>query len=132
MNEVLVSLWHIMGLWPLVFIMVLLPTAVVYHGYIMLLLPIGRSSKIYFHSLVVHMVFYLWKPPPPSVEEIELEKWLEGYQYFRESNLIHIMSIDFTIVGSFWVYNIITARIWNACFTESSFVYSWWTTLHQA
>ncbi|GAV68450.1 hypothetical protein CFOL_v3_11953 [Cephalotus follicularis] len=73
MNEVLVSLWYIMGLWPSV--------------YSMLLLPTGRSSKInipvwpflilsfFGGAYVLLPYFVLWKPPPPRVEEIEIRKW---------------------------------------------------------
>ncbi|CAJ2668342.1 uncharacterized protein LOC123908206 [Trifolium pratense] len=73
MNEVLVAEWYIMGLWPLV--------------YSMLLLPTGRSSKSSvpvwpFLSLscfggiyALLPYFVLWKPPPPPVEEAELKTW---------------------------------------------------------
>nr|CAD1824687.1 unnamed protein product [Ananas comosus var. bracteatus] len=73
MNEVLVALWYIMGLWPLV--------------YSMLLIPTGRSSKTkipVWPFLVLSCVggayalipyFVLWKPPPPPVSEDEVNRW---------------------------------------------------------
>ncbi|CAD6265639.1 unnamed protein product [Miscanthus lutarioriparius] len=73
MNDVLVSLWYIMGLWPLV--------------YSMLLLPTGRSSKSkipVWPFLVLSCIggayalipyFVLWKPPPPPIEEDEIGQW---------------------------------------------------------
>ncbi|XP_019459252.1 PREDICTED: uncharacterized protein LOC109359151 [Lupinus angustifolius] len=73
MNQVLVSLWYIMGLWPLT--------------YSMLLLPTGRSSKskvpvwpflilsCFGGAYVLLPYFVLWNPPPPPVEETELKKW---------------------------------------------------------
>ncbi|KAI4305597.1 hypothetical protein L6164_028954 [Bauhinia variegata] len=73
MNQVLVSLWYIMGLWPLV--------------YGMLLLPTGRSAKskipawpflvLSFFLGVYALIpyFVLWQPPPPPVEETELRTW---------------------------------------------------------
>ncbi|KAF9669650.1 hypothetical protein SADUNF_Sadunf14G0129300 [Salix dunnii] len=73
MNSVLVSLWYIMGLWPLV--------------YSMLLLPTGRSSKTnipvwpflilscFGGAYALLPYFILWTPPPPSVEENELGRW---------------------------------------------------------
>ncbi|XP_075643654.1 uncharacterized protein LOC142614900 [Castanea sativa] len=73
MNEVLVSLWYIMGLWPLV--------------YSMLLLPTGRSSKskipvwpflilsCFGGAYALLPYFGLWKPPPPPVEETEIRRW---------------------------------------------------------
>ncbi|KAL0008775.1 hypothetical protein SO802_010277 [Lithocarpus litseifolius] len=73
MNEVLVSLWYIMGLWPLV--------------YSMLLLPTGRSSKskipvwpflilsCFGGAYALLPYFVLWKPPPPPVEETEIRRW---------------------------------------------------------
>ncbi|BBG99879.1 hypothetical protein Prudu_009718, partial [Prunus dulcis] len=73
MNEVLVSVWYIMGLWPLV--------------YSMLLLPTGRSSKskvpvwpflilsFFGGAYALLPYFVLWRPPPPPVDESELTKW---------------------------------------------------------
>jgi len=73
MNEVLVALWYIMGLWPLV--------------YSMLLLPTGRSSKSkipVWPFLVLSCIggayalipyFVLWKPPPPPIDEDEIGQW---------------------------------------------------------
>ncbi|KAF0892005.1 hypothetical protein E2562_012485, partial [Oryza meyeriana var. granulata] len=73
MNDVLVSLWYIMGLWPLV--------------YSMLLLPTGRSSKSkipVWPFLVLSCIggayalipyFVLWKPPPPPIDEEEIGQW---------------------------------------------------------
>lgn len=73
MNEVLVSLWYIMGLWPLL--------------YSMLLLPTGRSSKnsvptwpflvfsFFGGAYALLPYFVLWSPPAAPVEENELKKW---------------------------------------------------------
>lgn len=73
MNQVLVSEWYIMGLWPLV--------------YSMLLLPTGRSSKSsvpvwpflsasFFGGIYALLPYFvLWKPPPPPVEETQLKTW---------------------------------------------------------
>ncbi|KAL8130832.1 hypothetical protein AgCh_006951 [Apium graveolens] len=73
MNEVLVSLWYIMGLWPLV--------------YSMLLLPFGRSSKskipvwpflilsCFGGAYALFPYFILWRPPSPPIEEAELSRW---------------------------------------------------------
>ncbi|XP_078171300.1 uncharacterized protein LOC144565421 [Carex rostrata] len=73
MNEVLVALWYIMGLWPLL--------------YSMLLLPTGRSSRskvpvwpflvfsFFGGAYALIPYFVLWKPPPPPIEEEEISKW---------------------------------------------------------
>ncbi|CAN0927282.1 hypothetical protein LINGRAHAP2_LOCUS35812 [Linum grandiflorum] len=131
MNEVLVSLWYIMGLWPL--------------AYSMLLLPTGRSSKssipvwpflvlsCFGGAYALLPYFVLWNPPPPPVDETELKKWplnvmdskftavallaaglglfvragmsvgdwSEFYQYFRESKFIHATSLDFSLLSLF-------------------------------
>ncbi|XP_061364538.1 uncharacterized protein LOC133307966 isoform X2 [Gastrolobium bilobum] len=129
MNEVLVSLWYLMGLWPL--------------AYSMLLIPTGRSNIPVWPFLVLSFFggayvllpyFVLWKPPAPPVEKTQLKmwplnfleskvtamillavgialityagiagegEWKEFYQYFRESKFIHITSIDFTILSTF-------------------------------
>ncbi|KAK1292107.1 hypothetical protein QJS10_CPB17g00432 [Acorus calamus] len=146
LNEVLVSLWYIMGLWPLV--------------YSMLLLPTGRSSKSKIPVWPFIMLsfiggayallpyFVLWRPPPPNIDEDDIQKWplnfleskitaglslaaglgliiyaglangdtwMEFYQYFRGSKLIHVTSLDFLLMSAFapfWVYNDMTARKW--------------------
>ncbi|XP_010532967.1 PREDICTED: uncharacterized protein LOC104808842 [Tarenaya hassleriana] len=73
MNQILTSLWYIMGLWPLV--------------YAMLLLPTGSSSKnkipawpfvvasVFGGVYVLLPYFALWSPPPPRVSEAELRRW---------------------------------------------------------
>ncbi|PKI36574.1 hypothetical protein CRG98_043035 [Punica granatum] len=73
MNEVLMSFWYIMGLWPFV--------------YSMLLLPTGRSSKrsipawpflvLSFAGGVYALLpcFVRWTPPSPPTEERELKMW---------------------------------------------------------
>ncbi|XP_039853786.1 uncharacterized protein LOC120712132 isoform X2 [Panicum virgatum] len=73
MNEVLVALWYIMGLWPIV--------------YSMLLLPTGRSSKskipvwpflvlsCFGGAYALIPYFVLWKPPPPPIDEDEIGQW---------------------------------------------------------
>lgn len=143
MNQVLVSLWYIMGLWPII--------------YSMLLLPSGRSSKgkipvwpfvalsFFGGAYALIPYFILWRPPPPPVEEEEGSRWplnfleskitagflgaaglglivytglaygdwQEFYQYFRESKLVHVTSLDFSLLSAFapfWVYNDMTAR----------------------
>ncbi|GLJ18382.1 hypothetical protein SUGI_0325500 [Cryptomeria japonica] len=73
MNQVLVSLWYIMGFWPLV--------------YSMLLVPSGRSSKskvpawpflvlsCFGGAYALIPYFVLWQPPAPAVEKSECERW---------------------------------------------------------
>ncbi|KAK4846573.1 hypothetical protein QYF36_019339 [Acer negundo] len=113
MNEVLVSLWYIMGLWPLVYSMILLPT--------------GRSSKsnipvwpflilsCFGGAYALLPYFVLWNPPPPPVEETELSRWPLNFLESKLTAGIHVMSIDFTLLSTFapfWVYNDTTARKW--------------------
>ncbi|XVF71712.1 hypothetical protein PTKIN_Ptkin12aG0061600 [Pterospermum kingtungense] len=88
MNDVLVALWHMMGLWPLV--------------YSMLLLPTGRSSKngvpawpflvlsCFLGAYALLPYFVLWSPPPPPVEEDELKRWPLN---FLESKLTAVISL---------------------------------------
>ncbi|CAH2052534.1 unnamed protein product [Thlaspi arvense] len=129
MNQILVGLWYIMGLWPLV--------------YGMLLLPTGRSKTQAWPFVVLSFFggvyallpyFALWNPPSPPVSEDELRQWplnileskltaavtlfaglgiilyavignggdwKEFYQYFRESKFIHVMSLDFCLLSAF-------------------------------
>lgn len=89
-NQVLVALWYIMGLWPLVYSMLLLPTA--------------RSAKnktpvwpflvlsCFGGAYALIPYFVLWTPPPPPVEEEELKKWPLN---FMESKL----TAGFTLVS---------------------------------
>ncbi|VAI44119.1 unnamed protein product [Triticum turgidum subsp. durum] len=98
MNGVLVSLWYIMGIWPLVYSMLLLPTGR------RLVVELWRSchdanpfwpapaicycsskSKIpVWPFLVLSCIggayalipyFVLWKPPPPAIDEDEIGQW---------------------------------------------------------
>ncbi|CAN4110130.1 unnamed protein product [Withania somnifera] len=73
MNEVLVGLWYIMGLWPLVYSMLLLPTARSSKGSI----PVWPFLVISCFGGAYALIpfFALWKPPPPPVEETELQRW---------------------------------------------------------
>ncbi|KAK9056824.1 hypothetical protein SSX86_024188 [Deinandra increscens subsp. villosa] len=73
LNPVIVSLWNIMGFWPLI--------------YSMLLIPSGRSSKgsvpvspflvlsFFLGAYALIPYFVLWRPPPLPTEESELKKW---------------------------------------------------------
>ncbi|WMV38766.1 hypothetical protein MTR67_032151 [Solanum verrucosum] len=72
MNEVLVGLWYIMGLWPLVYSMLLLPTARSSKGSI----PVWPFLVLscFGGAYVLIPYFALWKPPPPPVEETELQR----------------------------------------------------------
>ncbi|CAA6670706.1 unnamed protein product [Spirodela intermedia] len=132
MNQVLVALWYVMGLWPMV--------------YSMLLLPTGRSSRsrvpVWPFLLVSFFVgayglipyFVLWKPPTPLSRKKKRgivtasglglityaglasgEDWKEFFQYFRESKFVHVTSLDFSLLSAFsafWVFNDMTERKW--------------------
>ncbi|MCD9640778.1 hypothetical protein HAX54_026307 [Datura stramonium] len=73
MNEVLVGLWYIMGLWPLVYSMLLLPTARSSKGSIPVWPFLVLSCFGGAYALIPY--FALWKPPAPPVEEAELQRW---------------------------------------------------------
>ncbi|KAK8654052.1 hypothetical protein V6N13_128032 [Hibiscus sabdariffa] len=120
MNEVLVSLWYIMGLWPLV--------------YSMLLLPTGRSSSnniptwpflvlsFFGGAYALLPYFVLWSPPPPPVEENELEKWPLN---FLESKLTAGVSLAAGI-GLIIYAGLASADIWREFyqyFRESKFIH---------
>ncbi|XP_024026684.1 uncharacterized protein LOC21388350 isoform X2 [Morus notabilis] len=102
MNQVLVALWYIMGLWPLV--------------YSNLLLPTGRSSKsnvaawpFIVLSLFGGLGIFVCTGLANGGD------WKEFFQYFRESRFIHVTCLDFTLLSAFapfWVYNDMTARKW--------------------
>eukprot|EP00250_Pteridium_aquilinum_P021145 c2503_g1_i1 orf=23-1045(+) len=73
MNQVLTCLWYIMGLWPVI--------------YCMLLIPSGRSSRnripvwpfttlsCFAGAFALLPYFGLWQPPPPKVSKEEIERW---------------------------------------------------------
>ncbi|KAK6238709.1 hypothetical protein QUC31_004178 [Theobroma cacao] len=120
MNEVLVSLWYIMGLWPLL--------------YSMLLLPTGRSSRnsipawpflvlsCFGGAYALLPYFVLWSPPPPPVEENELKKWPLN---FLESKLTAGISLGAGI-GLIIYAGLANADVWREfCqyFRESKFIH---------
>ncbi|CAH8261899.1 unnamed protein product [Arabidopsis lyrata] len=129
MNQILVGLWYIMGLWPLVYGMLLLPTA-------RSKTPAWPFVVLSFFGGVYALLpyFALWNPPSPPVSETELRQWplnvleskatagvtlvaglgiilysvvgnagdwTEFYQYFRESKFIHVTSLDFCLLSAF-------------------------------
>ncbi|XP_042445897.1 uncharacterized protein LOC122030923 [Zingiber officinale] len=146
MNQVLIAAWYILGLLPL--------------AYGLLLVPTGRSSRykvlvwplliasFFGGSYALLLYFLIWKPPPPDVTEEELNSrsvkfadskitaaittvaglglyvyggiadgavWIELYQYFQESWLVHVAILDIFIhsfLGLFWVYNDMRERGW--------------------
>ncbi|KAF3445285.1 hypothetical protein FNV43_RR14980 [Rhamnella rubrinervis] len=120
MNEVLASLWYIMGLWSLM--------------YSMLLLPTGRSSKsnipvwpfltLSFGAGAYGLLpyFVLWKPPPPPVEETELSGWPLN---FLESKLT--AGISFAAGLGLIIYaGLASADVWKEFyqyFRESRFIH---------
>ncbi|KAK4397714.1 hypothetical protein Sango_1246900 [Sesamum angolense] len=73
MNPVLVAEWYIMGLWPLVYSMLLLPTARSSKSKI----PVWPFVTLSFFGGAYALIpyFVLWKPPAPPVEESELRRW---------------------------------------------------------
>lgn len=73
MNEILVALWYIMGLYPLVYSMLLLPTARSSKGSIPLWPFLVLSCVGGAYALIPY--FVLWRPPPPPVEEQDLKRW---------------------------------------------------------
>ncbi|XVF21173.1 hypothetical protein REPUB_Repub12eG0067900 [Reevesia pubescens] len=120
MNEVLVSQWYIMGLWPLV--------------YSMLLLPAGRSSKnsiptwpflvlsFFGGAYALLPYFVLWSPPPPPVEENEVKKWPLN---FLESKLTAGISLAAGI-GLIIYAGLADANVWREFyqyFRESKFIH---------
>ncbi|GAB4825315.1 hypothetical protein Ancab_008187 [Ancistrocladus abbreviatus] len=150
MNQVLVSLWYIMGLWPIV--------------YSMLLLPTGRSSNssvrvwpflvtsFFGGAYALLPYFILWRPPPPPIKG-ELQRWpinfleskitagvlgaaglglimyaasamgdwKEFYQYFRESKLVHATSLDFILLSTFAPFWVYNDMTARKCYDK----YSW-------
>ncbi|KAG6549989.1 hypothetical protein Mapa_008501 [Marchantia paleacea] len=125
MNKVLTGEWYMMGLWPLIYTCLLIPSGRSRKG-----APVGpfAALSVAIGAYALLPYFGLWRPPPPPVSRDELSRWplaileskitavvavvsavvLYGYvgvagadqwiefsQYFRESKFIHIMTIDF-------------------------------------
>lgn len=120
MNEVLVSLWYIMGLWPLV--------------YSMLLLPFGRSSKskipvwpflllsCFGGAYALFPYFILWRPPSPPIEEAELSRWPLN---FLESKLTAGVTIAAGL-GIIIYAGVASGDVWSEFyqyFRESKFIH---------
>ncbi|XP_027127323.1 uncharacterized protein [Coffea arabica] len=103
MNEVLVALWYILGLYPFV--------------YSMLLLPTGRCenrSVPVWPFLILSGFAGLGLMAYAGLSDGAV--WREFYQYFRASKFIHLTCIDFALLSTFapfWVYNDMTARRWD-------------------
>ncbi|KAL2632233.1 hypothetical protein R1flu_016919 [Riccia fluitans] len=130
MNKVLTAEFFMMGLWPLVYTSLLMPSGRSRKG-----VPVwpfaGLSFAVGAFALLPY--FGLWRPPPPKVSREELSRWplslleskvtavvaiisaivLLGYaglagadqwaefsQYFRESRFIHVMTIDFVTLST--------------------------------
>ncbi|XP_056171132.1 uncharacterized protein LOC115688833 isoform X3 [Syzygium oleosum] len=113
MNGVLVSLWNIMGLWPLVYSMLLLPTGRSSKGSV----PVWPFTVLSFFGGIYALIpyFVLWKPPPPPVEEAELSRWPLNFLESKLTAGIHVTSLDFTLLSAFapfWVYNDMISRKW--------------------
>ncbi|CAJ1947658.1 unnamed protein product [Sphenostylis stenocarpa] len=120
MNEALVSLWYLMGLWPLV--------------YSMLLLPTGRSSKnsipvwpflilsCFGGAYALLPYFVLWKPPAPPVEESQLKTWPLN---FLESKVTALISL--AVGASIIIYAGLAGQdVWKEFyqyFRESKFIH---------
>ncbi|XP_051151899.1 uncharacterized protein LOC127265915 [Andrographis paniculata] len=71
MNRVLVAVWNMMGIWPLVYSMLLIPTARSYKSKIPVwpFLLLSLFGGIY--ALLPY--FVLWRPPSPPVAKSELK-----------------------------------------------------------
>ncbi|XXG55192.1 hypothetical protein AAC387_Pa03g2911 [Persea americana] len=113
MNEVLVALWYIMGLWPLVYSMLLLPSGRGSRGNVPVWPFLVLSCFGGVYALLPY--FVLWRPPPPPVDESELGKWPLSFLESKITAGIHITCIDFSLLSAFapfWVYNDMTARKW--------------------
>ncbi|EPS74234.1 hypothetical protein M569_00529, partial [Genlisea aurea] len=73
MNQVLVALWYMMGLWPVVYSMLLVPTARSSKSQIRMWPFLILSFAGGAYALIPY--FVLWRPPAPPVEYSELRKW---------------------------------------------------------
>lgn len=73
MNEVLVALWYIMGLYPFVYSMLLLPTGRCENRSVPVWPFLLLSGFVGAYGLIPY--FILWQPPSPPIEETELGRW---------------------------------------------------------
>ncbi|KAL1555428.1 hypothetical protein AAHA92_11169 [Salvia divinorum] len=73
MNQVLVALWYIMGLWPLIYSMLLIPTARSSKSKIPVWPFVVLSCFGGAYALIPY--FVLWRPPAPTVAESEWRRW---------------------------------------------------------
>ncbi|XP_024968712.1 uncharacterized protein LOC112508167 [Cynara cardunculus var. scolymus] len=72
-NQVIVSIWNIMGLWPLVYSMLLMPSGRSSKGNVPVSLFLILSWFLGAYALILY--FVIWRPPPPATEESELKRW---------------------------------------------------------
>ncbi|KVI10624.1 hypothetical protein Ccrd_010991 [Cynara cardunculus var. scolymus] len=113
-NQVIVSIWNIMGLWPLVYSMLLMPSGRSSKGNVPVSLFLILSWFLGAYALILY--FVIWRPPPPATEESELKRWPLNFLESKLTAGIHATTIDFALLSSFapfWVYNDMTARKWN-------------------
>nr|XP_027062597.1 uncharacterized protein LOC113688966 isoform X1 [Coffea arabica] len=73
MNEVLVALWYILGLYPFVYSMLLLPTGRCENRSVPVWPFLILSGFAGAYGLIPY--FILWRPPPPPIEVTELRRW---------------------------------------------------------
>ncbi|KMT02292.1 hypothetical protein BVRB_9g206100 [Beta vulgaris subsp. vulgaris] len=152
MNKVLVSLWYIMGLWPIVYSMLLIPSGRSSKSGI----PVGLFATLSFFggAYVLLPYFIIWRPPPPKVKEGELSSWplnfleskltagflgavglglivyaglaqgdwQEFYQYFRESKLVHATSLDFTLLSAFAPFWVYNDMTARKCYDKTAWL----------
>ncbi|XP_027127320.2 uncharacterized protein [Coffea arabica] len=73
MNEVLVALWYILGLYPFVYSMLLLPTGRCENRSVPVWPFLILSGFAGAYGLIPYFIF--WRPPPPPIEVTELRRW---------------------------------------------------------
>ncbi|KAM1010440.1 hypothetical protein ACFX2J_045618 [Malus domestica] len=120
MNEVLVSVWYIMGLWPLVYSMLMLPTARSSKSKVPVWPFLILSCFGGVYALLPY--FVLWKPPPPPVDESELRRWPLN---FLESKLTAWISLAAGL-GMVIYAGLASGADWNEYyqyFNESKFIH---------
>lgn len=73
MNRVLVCLWNVMGIWPAIYWMLLVPSGRSSKGGV----PVWPFTSLSFFVGVFALLPYfgLWQPPPPTISKEELDGW---------------------------------------------------------